>query len=296
MEEENNNENDDEIENAVFEEVRDAELETKGKNKLDKEIDRLEDKIINPKPWQLKGEIRSAQRPKNSLLEEKLDFKSGVQLLENTVSKEFSEHLEKTIRQRILDEAWDDVAEYAFAKPIQENFANAEQLNFEKSQKGLADIYEDKFKKNILNLPIETEGDKAKIEIKELFKNICYNLDNLSNLSFIPKPQALVPAKISVNNIASIQREEKIPVFVSEGMQKTANELFDQKKRNFCGDFGAESQQFYTRRHQRIYLLRLVVRERRRCYWGDHWSTDWWAGVWNILFRIHEICQHEQKK
>ena len=191
----------------------------------------MEDRILNPKPWQLKGEIRSTQRPKNSLLEEKLDFKSGVKLLENTVSQEFSENLEKSIKQRILDEAWDDVPEYNISKPLQENFANAEQLNFEKNQKGLADIYEDKFKKNILNLRVETEGDKAKVEIQELFKNICYHLDNLSNLSFIPKPESLIPAKISINNIPSIKREEKIPLFISDSMQKSANELFDKKKK-----------------------------------------------------------------
>jgi len=231
--EEEANEDDEELENGVFEEIRDAELQgdKKKKNKLDEEIDRLEEKILNPKPWQLKGEIRSSQRPKNSLLEEKLDFKSGAQILENTISREFSENLEKVIKQRVLDEAWDDVAEYAFSKPLQENFGTKEALNFQKSQKGLAEIYEDKFKKNILNLPVETEGDKAKIEIQDLFKSICYHLDNLSNLSFVPKPEALAPAKISMNNVPSIKREEKIPVFVSDGMQKSANELFDNRKK-----------------------------------------------------------------
>lgn len=225
------NELDEEIENAVFEEVREGELANQdGKTKIDEEIDRLEDKILGQKPWQLKGEVRGLQRPKNSLLEEDLDFKSGVKMIENTVSKEFSEGLEKVIQQRVLDEAWDDVPEYIFSSKIQENFANEEQLNFQKSQKGLGEIYEDKFKKNILNLPVETEGDKTKVEIQELFKNLCFKLDQLSNLSFVPRPESLQQAKISVSNIASIKREEKIPIFMSEGMQKGTNELFDQKK------------------------------------------------------------------
>ena len=236
IEEEGEENHDDELENGVFEEIRDAEIEenskeNKEKTKLDEEIDKLEDRMLNAKTWQLKGEVRSTQRPKNSLLEEKLDFKSGAQILENTISREFSENLEKVIKQRVLDEAWDDVAEYAFAKPLQENFSTQEALNFEKSQKGLAEIYEDKFKKNILNLPVETEGDKAKVEIHDIFKNICFHLDNLSNLSFVPKPEALAPAKISMNNVPSIKREEKIPVFISEGMQKSANELFDNRKK-----------------------------------------------------------------
>ena len=74
-------------------------------------------------------------------------------------------------------------------------------------------------------------GDKAKIEIQELFKNLCYNLDHLSNLNFVPKPEALTPAKISLKNVASIKREEKIPIFISESMQKGPSELFDRKKK-----------------------------------------------------------------
>lgn len=189
---------------------------------------------MDKKAWQLKGEVRSSQRPKNSLLEENLDFKSAVNLLENTASKEFSDSLEKIIQQRALDEAWDDVPEYIYqTKAIQENFANEEQLNFEKSSKGLADIYEEKFKKNILNLPVETEGDKTKVEIQELFKKICFSLDHLSNLSFVPKPDALKNAQISVKNVPSIKREEKIPIFISEQTQKGKKELFDQKNAVF---------------------------------------------------------------
>lgn len=218
---------DDSLESGVFEEAREAEL---GKGRLDEEIERLEERVLDPKPWQLRGEVRSSQRPKNSLLNERLDFKSGAQILENTVSREFSENLEKTIKQRVLDEAWDDVAKYEVARPVQENFEK-ESLEFGRSQKGLAEIYEDRFKRNMLGLPVETEGDKAKVEIQELFRSICYHLDNLSNLSFVPKPEALAPARIAMGNVPSIKREEKIPVFVSEGSQRAPREMFDNRRK-----------------------------------------------------------------
>lgn len=50
------------------------------------------------------------------------------------------------------------------------------------------------------------------------FKTLSYTLDNLSNLSFTPKP---FMEKINITtNVPSIKLEEKIPIFVSEKMQK----------------------------------------------------------------------------
>ena len=61
----------------------------------------------------MKGEIKSVQRPQNSLLEEHLDFKYGGlsrqgKKQEVSITKEFTDNLEKMIKQRIVDEAWDD--------------------------------------------------------------------------------------------------------------------------------------------------------------------------------------------
>lgn len=44
------------------------------KERLEKKIKRLEEQTISEKPWQLKGEISSENRPQNSLLEKVLDF------------------------------------------------------------------------------------------------------------------------------------------------------------------------------------------------------------------------------
>ncbi len=84
---------DEEIENDVFDEAREMlmnqdpdtgnlEEESNKKNEkrnyLENEIDRLESKLLEKKTWQMQGEVKANQRPVNSLLEEHLDFKSGV--------------------------------------------------------------------------------------------------------------------------------------------------------------------------------------------------------------------------
>jgi len=38
------------------------------------------------------------------------------------------------IKQRVLDEAWDDPIQYALGKGIKETFNSLEEINFEKSQ------------------------------------------------------------------------------------------------------------------------------------------------------------------
>lgn len=61
------------------------------------------------------------------------------------------------------------------------------ELNFEKSKKSLAEIEEEKLRKRISSL----KGEKSQKEIlqdkiDDLFKLICYSIDNMSRLSFTP--------------------------------------------------------------------------------------------------------------
>jgi U3 small nucleolar RNA-associated protein MPP10 len=66
---------DDEIEHGIFEEIRDTDFsQNTSKNKS--EIEKLEEKLIKEKSWQLKGEVRGVQRPVNSLLQEALEFQT----------------------------------------------------------------------------------------------------------------------------------------------------------------------------------------------------------------------------
>lgn len=47
-------------------------------DKLKKTIEKLEEKALAGKSWQLKGEVNAATRPENSLLEEVLEFDAAT--------------------------------------------------------------------------------------------------------------------------------------------------------------------------------------------------------------------------
>jgi U3 small nucleolar RNA-associated protein MPP10 len=78
----------DELINDQFDHFREIELQNKEepepanveKNDLQKQIERLESKIISKKDWMLQGEVKATQRPVNSLLEQDLQFKTGLRL------------------------------------------------------------------------------------------------------------------------------------------------------------------------------------------------------------------------
>lgn len=68
---------DDEIENGIFEEIRDTDFAGETSKKNYSEIEKLEEKLMKEKSWQLKGEVRGVQRPVNSLLQEDLEFQAA---------------------------------------------------------------------------------------------------------------------------------------------------------------------------------------------------------------------------
>ena len=63
---------------------------------------------MSDKPWQMGGEAAAPVRPENSLLAEDLDFISGVRETP-VITEAVSKNLEDIIKQRVKDQAWDDV-------------------------------------------------------------------------------------------------------------------------------------------------------------------------------------------
>ena len=58
----------------------------------------------------MKGEVKAKDRPLNSLLNEHLEFNQTTKIQEEN-EEELKEKVEEIIRQRILDNAFDDLKE-----------------------------------------------------------------------------------------------------------------------------------------------------------------------------------------
>ena len=194
----------------------------------EREIERLEEKMIGDKPWQLKGEVNSKSRPRDSLLNEDLDFDLGRKAQPQTQTKEVTDEIEEIIKQRILDMMFDDVQPKRPIDSAQTKTATEDFMDYEKSKKSLAELYEEDFKKQVLHIPVNTELERAKKEITVVFKKLCYNLDLISALHPVPKP-IVQDLEIKSSKTPALVLEEVLPYATSTQALVQAEQVFAKK-------------------------------------------------------------------
>ena len=144
-----------------------------------KRIEKIEDQMVGNKNWQMQGEILAKERPANSLLQEHLDFQITSKL-PPTITKEITKGIEGMIKQRILDEVFDDPVRKELKEKKKDD--DEDVLGFNKPKRGLADEYEDDFRKKMLEkdpnayLGNEFSGTDSGIkkEVDELMRNLFY--------------------------------------------------------------------------------------------------------------------------
>mmetsp|Transcript_977 Transcript_977/g.2742 ORF Transcript_977/g.2742 Transcript_977/m.2742 type:complete len:747 (+) Transcript_977:46-2286(+) len=202
--------------------------------KLKKQIDQLEQEMISEKPWQMKGEVQATSRPQDSLLELTPEFEVAAKQAP-IITVQHTADLEDIIKNRILEEDWDDVVPRELPD-VAWNKKKGElpEVSQEKSKLGLGELYEREYLKKAVGFDVdaaekEGEEEKAKNEMKSLFANLCSKLDALSNYHFAPRP---VADEMELRPITkpTIAMEEVLPLHESSTRGVAPEEVFGSKR------------------------------------------------------------------
>nr|XP_019935815.1 PREDICTED: U3 small nucleolar ribonucleoprotein protein MPP10 [Paralichthys olivaceus] len=231
----------------------------KRQEKMSEKIGELEKAALTQKPWQLSGEVTAQTRPENSMLEEDVEFEQTSRMAPS-ITEETTLQLEDIIKQRIKDQAFDDVVRKEKPKEKVFEYKKRLTLDHEKSKQSLAEIYEQEFLKQNQQ-KTEEEENPAHVEIQKLMDTLFLKLDALSNFHFTPKPP--VPEVKVVSNLPSIAMEEVAPVSASDATLLAPEEI---KEKNKAGDVLGDVEKTSTdkkreRRHKKK-VKRLKIKEK----------------------------------
>lgn len=230
--------------NGLFDDADDGEEEEEKLSKYEKQqqriqsqIDELEEFNASDKPWQLKGEVGGGARPMDSLLQEDLDFDVMTRPAPE-ITEETTVSLEDMIIQRIKDSAYDDVER----KDDPKNMAAYQpkdriELDGDKSKVGLGELYEDDFQRQASG-PAATAAEekvgKQHAEIETLLGTLNTQLNALTNFHFTPQS---VNAEVVVQtNAPAITLEEAQPTAGSTASQMAPEEIYGKSKGENKGD------------------------------------------------------------
>lgn len=246
-EEEDGGENEEEDEGENEEDEDSEQVTPAVKSNLDKRQDRLreyigrlEEENLASQPWQLSGETTAAARPRHALVDQQLEFEQSRRA--PIITADVTAALERIIRRRIVDAAWDDVQRQTKPSIDPHLFKQRLTLDQEKSKLSLAQLYEQEYQKQKESAEARPDDDMAvdvghsdlpdpnteQEQIKRQMSELFAKLDALTNFHFVPKkPSAEV--KI-VTKLPAISAEEILPV-ASSNMELLAPEEIKEKKR-----------------------------------------------------------------
>lgn len=198
--------------------------------KLQEEIAQLEAELVAEKKWTMKGEVRSNDRPVDSLLNDEevpnLEFDRTSKPVP-VITDKITETIEDLIKRRIKNDEFDDLPKRLISDVRTFVQKQKAEVSDQKSSKSLADIYEDEFHGVDPDAKISDEVQEAHAEITQLFTQLNYKLDSLCLAHYIPKPSEYKSLEIKVTDgPASISTDDAQPLHVSDEVKLAPQEIY----------------------------------------------------------------------
>ncbi|KAK3869913.1 hypothetical protein Pcinc_024808 [Petrolisthes cinctipes] len=187
------------------------------KSRLEIEMERekavmagLEQGNIEEKPWYLRGEALTKNRPEDSALQERLEYDIAARP-KPVITEDTTTLVERVILGRVRSKAWDDVERRVKPNIDPTEYKKKLLLDQDKSKKSLAQIYEEEYVKQQEAKKSE-EGEEElpeHIEIRERMDSLFSKLDALANFHYTPSvPKTEVKIR---SNLPAITLEEATP-------------------------------------------------------------------------------------
>lgn len=202
----------------------------KQQEKLRAEIANLEAELVAEKKWTMKGEVRSKDRPTDSLLDDEeapsLEFDRTSKPVP-VITDDVTESIEDLIKRRVRNDEFDDLPKRLITDVLRFSQRQKTDVSEEKSSKSLAEIYEDEYHGVDPEQKISDEVQQAHDEITDLFTSLNYKLDSLCLAHYIPKPHEFKTIDIKVTDgAASINMEDAQPLHVSNETTLAPQEVY----------------------------------------------------------------------
>ena len=234
-------------------------------NEIFTQIKEIEEKMISgKKEWSTKGEVLGRERPKDSLLTKAMDFEVGLKA-PPIPDREYTDKLELMIKQRIKDDLFDDPIKKQIIDLNENKKANNNELNFDKSKKGLGEIYEEKY---LGNEKTEGKTDEIKKECDDLCNKLFDIFKQMTNGSATPYGiKGKKEDEINITNMPAIQIEE-IGNYISDNkdMIKSGKDMFNPNKIRSKNkeEMNSEELRNIHNRKKRNIKNRIYEKERKR--------------------------------
>ncbi|VDP91493.1 unnamed protein product [Echinostoma caproni] len=241
---------------------------------LEWETGRMEERMLDEKPWYMKGEIVAQERAENTVLEEHLDVQRHGKFKPPPANEDA---IQDFIKKAIKEQSYDSPT---FKRKEQLPQKAQSTIVQDVTQKSLVEDYENLLAKN--NILEKEQEDPVKNAIQKEISELFEALDSLSHLHFVPYKH--LPEVNVIQNQSALIMEEAGPTAIATGEMLAPEEICPPRGEVITGL--SERTTTDKRRHRRKLMRIRAKRMKHKA--GSDLSKDKKAALAKVIRMAHK--------